>query len=383
VSAHAIIAPSSLARIVQCPRSVALCLPYMNDPPTPESLEGTAAHWVAMMYAHGAELPVGIPTPVEGAPPIDQDMIDGAELWRDIVGLFGTAETLVKIPRIHATHCWGTPDNWRADQIEQVLRIFDYKYGHRYVEVFENWQLLAYAVGVLDELGVDLNHWWVEFVLVQPRQYGPEGQVRRWKCRASDLTTLANIAHAAAGAAIDESGNPRPDAPAATGEECRDCPARHECTLFQRQAAALVDMVGRAERFNLPPAQLGAELTVLDEALQRLEARREGLAIQAQTLMQQGAFVPGYEMRAKETREQWLDNVNHEERVQFGLAFGVDFSKPAETITPAQARAALKRKKIDPAVLDSYASRPRGEMKLAKSDITRARKVFGANKHGT
>jgi hypothetical protein len=186
---HDIIAPSGLDITVQCPRSVGLQM-GLPDLPTEESMEGDAAHWLAMMTANGVPMPIGTPCP--NGVLVDQDMIDGAELWADIVGPYGEAERKVRIIRIHPRHCGGTPDNYRHDPIAQTMRVFDYKYGHRFVEVFENKQLAAYATGVIDELNLSQTETWFEFVLVQPRSYHPDGPVRRWTVRASDLVPLVN-----------------------------------------------------------------------------------------------------------------------------------------------------------------------------------------------
>jgi hypothetical protein len=114
---HDIIAPSGLDITVQCPRSVGLQM-GLPDLPTEESMEGDAAHWLAMMTANGIPMPIGTPCP--NGVLVDQDMIDGAELWADIVGPYGEAERKVRIIRIHPRHCGGTPDNYRHDPIAQT-----------------------------------------------------------------------------------------------------------------------------------------------------------------------------------------------------------------------------------------------------------------------
>jgi hypothetical protein len=372
---HDIIAPSGLDITVQCPRSVGLQM-GLPDLPTEESMEGDAAHWLAMMTANGIPMPVGTPCP--NGVLVDQDMIDGAELWADIVGPYGEAERKVRIVRIHPRHCGGTPDNYRHDPIAQTVRVFDYKYGHRFVEVFENKQLAAYATGIIDELNLPQAETWVEFVLVQPRSYHPDGPVRRWTVRASDLVGLVNQIHAQVGKAIDENGVPKPDAPAQTGENCRDCKARHLCTLFQRNAASLVDAAGRADLFELPPAQLGAELSYLDGAIQRLKGRRDGLSIQAENSIRSGVDVPGYEMGEGRSTEQWREDADVDTVSAFGAAMGVALCADVKLRTPTQAKAELKRRHLPPELLDAYTHRPRGKMSLTQSSTIKARKAFGA-----
>lgn len=381
---HSILAPSSAAGWMQCAAWPRMNAPYANDPPTPESAEGDAAHWLACRVTqevppHNPALGVswlGIKAP--NGVTIDQDMIDGAELFAEVVGEFATHETRVTCAGIHP-HCYGTPD---ADYGEPAhgLHIYDYKYGHRFVEVFENWQLIAYALGVIETRYGGIRPPKIVFTIVQPRAYHRDGPVRTWTIDSpAQFNDYVARLHAGAWAAVDQNGVPRPDAPATTGPECRDCRARHECTLFQAVAARLVDETGRAERYNLPPAQLGAELSYLDEALERLKARRDGLAIQAESHLSRGDRVPGYEMGEGRANEKWRDDVSVPEVIALGDVMGATLGKKPELLTPTQARAELKRRCLDPQLLDAYAFRPRGKMQLQRSETIRARKAFGVN----
>lgn len=383
---HSKLAPSSAAIWMQCAASVRMQLPYQDQPPTEESLEGDAAHWVALMtcrcYAEPEAFEQGainFPAVDDKAPngvEVTQEMIDGAEVYADVVGTVAILETLVTISLIHP-HCFGTPDARRREP--RVLRVFDYKFGHRFVEVFNCWQLIAYVAGLLEE--IPRTEWpdYVELVVVQPRCYTPEGPVRRYTYRTDDLVPLINRMHAQAALAVDESGNPRPDAPAVTGHECRDCKARHACTLFQSVAARIVDSAGRADLFELLPAQLGAELTYLDVTMQRLKARREGLAIQAETLLGRGQVVPGFAMESTPGNLSWNDDVSIDEVAMLGTELNVALCRDPEPVTPTQAKAILKRRAIDGALLEAYTHRPRGKMKLVQSTTTRAKKAFGAS----
>jgi hypothetical protein len=92
---------------------------------------------------------------------VDTDMLTGSKLWAYHTVNHSTArfEDPVSMPQIHA-QCHGTPDWWQARMtvVELVtpdfITVKDYKSGHRVVEVFENWQLIAYALGVCNRLGI-------------------------------------------------------------------------------------------------------------------------------------------------------------------------------------------------------------------------------------
>ena len=150
---HAIIAPSSLDRIVACPGSVYLSSLMPAQPERPEATEGDAAHWVAMRIALGEVVKKGETAP--NGVLVDSEMIEGGETYADALDyLPGIAEKTVTITAIHHSQCFGTPDFFQYAPNTHTLRVTDYKYGFRYVEVYENWQLMAYASGVMEFLGL-------------------------------------------------------------------------------------------------------------------------------------------------------------------------------------------------------------------------------------
>jgi hypothetical protein len=405
--------PSSLALTIACNASLQLQESVPDVAPSEEELEGTAAHWVARRYiaGYGHELPVNAKFYSEGREwVVDADMYAGAKLYERALGGYHPdmhIEEFVEIPRVHRDECAGTPDAWRffpdareafeaykqpdgswavpeglpesafAAGLVKLLRVGDYKYGHRYVEVFENAQLSAYAAGVLDALEMsdadDLLY--VELILVQPRSYHRDGPVRVWRTKASNLRTVINDANDAVDRALmplGESFAPK----AETGPHCIDCRARHVCKALQANAMRLVDFSHTAERVELPPWALGIELAIVQDARKRLEAREEGLAAQAEALIRAGQNVPLYHMEPGRSVLAYHDDVNVEELIGLGDLIGVDLRKKLQrkdlVVTPTQAI----QLGVDPAVMKAYASRSPGAMKLARDNSITARKVF-------
>ena len=78
---HARWAPSMLATLMACAAHGQMREPYKDDPPTPESLEGDAAHWVNLQWVVHNTLP-DVDTLSPQGVPVDADMQDGARLWR-------------------------------------------------------------------------------------------------------------------------------------------------------------------------------------------------------------------------------------------------------------------------------------------------------------
>lgn len=371
MTGHARIAPSSLGAIVQCPAYVRMVAPYADLPRTPEQLEGDAGHWVALhAITTGEILPVGAMTP-QGLP-VDYEMAGGARLWADTLGPYGVAELPIAVPSIHPTECWGTPDWRRFDPIEGIIRVADYKFGHRFVEVFECWQLVAYMAGVLDEMEANGHvdqHLRFEATIVQPRSYHRDGPVRTWQGRASDLRGLINVAAHAAAEAL------KPDTPARTGPACVDCDARHECRALQAAALHYADshvVVGHTVT-AMPPDALGAELALLQHIAKLVDARVTGLEQQALSLLTAGQRVPGFGLVEQRARETWT--APPDEVASVAEVMGFNVRKPLEVMTPNQARATG----LPAEIVGMYSHRPRGSMKLERDTPTQARKVFGAN----
>lgn len=411
MSEHARVAPSSLALTVACHASLQLQESVPPMPETDEEAEGTAAHWVARRYlaGYGNELPVGAKFISNGKEwTVDADMFAGARLYERAMGGQHPdmqIERRVEIPRIHLNYCSGTPDGFRyfedardayiteatlgetpqglpADLFHagrlRLIRVGEYKYGHRYVEVFRNHQMSGYASGVTElyELSEDDETIFVELILVQPRSYHPDGPVRVWRVPLPALnTTIIEAGNAARYALIpldDVSHAPR----ARTGTHCVDCRARHVCGTLQVNTQRLVDFAHGPERVDLPPMAMGQELMIIEDAIERLEARRTGLAAQAEAMLRAGKPVPFYHMEPGQSKLTYFDNVNADELVGLGDLLGINLRRTLalkdQIVTPSQAI----QLGIDADVMKSYARRPTGALRLARDNSITPQKVF-------
>lgn len=366
-NSHARIAPSSMARILQCPGSVVLAERY-PQPETPESREGTAAHWVLSETLTGSGCCEGQIAP--NGVIVTTEMLDGAQIAVDAVmrvpgQTARVAEGTVRIPRVHDTDCSGTPDV-RAWCGPLHLHIWDYKYGHEHVAVFENPQLMAYVGGALDEsgaTGLDEQKITAHMHVIQPREYSRGGPVRTWSTPAAMLRGWWNKMRAAAEEALGP--NPR----TRTGPECKYCPARHACPTLQASALSTLDSVGSAAPLDLQTPGAADELRRLRYAADQLNARITGLEAQVLDALKRGEQVPHWRLEYGSGREAWTRPP--EEVLALGALFGVPVSKTVP-ITPKQAR----DRGLPAEVVASYATRPPGAAKLVPDDGTEARRVF-------
>lgn len=353
---HSALAPSSAATRMQCPGS-RFMESLRPDIKTPKSEEGDLAHLVLKHTLLGLELPVGA----------TDEMLDGAELFVDALPPnAGDAhvEEAVDCSVVHPM-CYGTPDYWTWDAAGKMLHVRDYKFGHLYVDAFENWQLIEYALGIIDSHR--LSETWEDGVavltIVQPRCFVGNSPVRSWAVPFADLCVYRDRL------AASELASMQQNAPTKTGSECRFCKARSTCTSLQQAAHAVVDMAGESTPHNLTPAALGGELAMLTGAMALLKGRIDGLQEETLQRVKQGANVPGWRIEQGQGREKWVRSV--EEVIALGEMMGVDVSKRG-VITPRQAvKAGLAEE-----LVQSYAARPMGELKLVPDDLNKARSVF-------
>jgi hypothetical protein len=374
--AHAVLAPSSAARWVKCAGSVTLSILYPEGDDTPEAMEGTAAHWAFAEMLEGRLIDVGLVAP--NGVVLTEEMIEGAEMYVDDIETtlgkpwmkYLQVEQRVDIPSVHAAN-WGTPDTYlfahNPTTGAATLYLWDYKFGHGYVDVFENWQLIDYAAGVLDSLQIDGHaDQYLDIVMrvVQPRSYHRDGPVREWRVKAADLRPYFNKLRAAAEAAM------LPEAPCVVNPECKHCSARHVCEAFTGAAYRAADLATRSVPLELSPAAMGLELRMLKAAQATLDARITGLEQAAFSRLTRGERIPFFALEATVGRQVWSKPLP--EVFALGAMFGKDLAKPA-AITPKQAEKAG----IDPALVALYSMTPAGSLKLVPDDGTTARKVFG------
>lgn len=340
--------------------------------------DGTAAHFAMAelladrVVATGQVAPNGVI--------LTDEMIEAAEVLVDDVRV--TLEPMLKaawrtsvkveqrvtIPRVHAQN-WGTPDVYAWAQ-NFTLYVWDFKFGHGYVEVFGNWQLIDYVAGIMHaatwmiESGVTDERITVVMRVVQPRNYHRDGPVREWRVNASELRAHFNLLKSAADDALG------PDPQVKTGDHCEYCPARHACPTLQAVALGVVERTGAAVPFDLPPHALGLELRTLYAAMERLKARITGHETQVLELLKAGKTVPFWQIENAQGREAWT--VPAAEVITLGAMLDLKLAKEPEAVTPAQAR----KLGVTPEMMAVYAARP-SKAALAPLNEIKARQVFG------
>lgn len=373
VSDHSILAPSHMGTLRYCPGSIQLQILYPEDSDSQDAREGTASHWAGSEQLDGRLVDVGQIAPNHVV--LDVPMIEGADMYveavRKIVPVGGQVEQRVDCSIIHPL-MWGTPDFWHYDPATLTLHVSDYKYGRRFVEVYECWQLIAYALGIITSGACGGQVERIVMTIVQPRSYHRDGPVRTWTIPRGALMAFLPLMQASSRAAVREDGTFNPDAMCVVNPGCRDCTGRRACVTLQTAGMADIDLAGAPTPFDLSPVALGNELRMIQRAIAQLEARASGLEEQAISTMTAGTDVPWFRLDRTQGREKWMKSVG--EVLALGDMFDLNLRKKPEAITPVQARAAG----VPENIIALYSARPGGEVKLMPDDGSHANRVgFG------
>lgn len=356
---------------------------------TPETLAGTAAHWVwgevlthikngapidhmtCVMYL-GKLAPNGVI--------IDEAIVEGAQIYVDeilrVALKYDAVDKLmieqpVRMAHIHRDN-GGTLDTALYIREKNLLFLWDYKHGHRENSPVGNKQLINYIAGLVPMLGITGHTDQITKVsatIVSPYCYMTD-DVNAWDFKLSDLRGDFNKLHAMAHEAYN-------DPKLSSGKWCRDCWSVGRCSEARR--AGYNTITAASQPYNMDdmnPADLAAERDILLEGATVVKARLKAIEDELMHRISEGkGNGSGLLLESSQGRLKWTVPVD--QAISFAQQFGVDAAVKA-VLTPTQALAAAPSdmKPMFKQVLSSVASRPLGKNKLINADETKAARAF-------
>ncbi len=356
---------------------------YPEDESSEASREGETAHEIAQdiivdakTAKHTPEDWVGITS--SNGTVITGEMFDGAKMYADDVtavmrktGIFCDknigVEKRVEAKSIHDLS-FGTPDCFIYDSAKYVLYIWDFKFGHRAVSEFENWQMINYLVGILEFLNLsdaDMAKVKVKFRIVQPRAYHAEGgPIREWAISLKEVSKYFSQLKGAAAKSLSEHAELK------TGSHCRDCNARHACSAALKAGMGLYEVAAKPMPIELPPDAMGVQLGIVKRAIEALKLLETGYEEQVKQYVLRGESMPGWTTEETTGRRDWDKPI--EEVIAMGEMMGQDLKKPQQAITPAQSI----KLGIDTEVVMAYSSKKSTGIKVISDTSSKAKRVF-------
>lgn len=368
---HAKLPPSSAAMWVKCTGWYKMNEPLDEQEDTDDSRIGTAVHEMASRMLDG-EVPQIGETSTNGVV-WDEEMFECAEAYvmdvQSVIMQYPFAEfateTHVTINRVHKENA-GTPDFSMFDPETRTIYIWDYKHGHGIVEAFENWQLLDYAIGLLDKYGVDgkgEQQCLIHLRVVQPRAFHRDGVIREWRLLGYELRNYANILANAAHANMSDK------AICQSGTHCKYCKARHTCSAAVQCGLGMIEVLSQPIPFDMSPDAMGTLYSIIKRSEKHLESLKAGLEAQISSKLTKGIAVSNWEMTQGCGREKW--SIPFEEAIGIGEMYGVDIRKK-ECVTPKQAITLG----VDAELVRAYSITPTTGLKLTQIDLNRVKRTF-------
>lgn len=384
---HAFFAPSSAHRVATCPASL-LQTKDLPDTPSFEAVEGTVAHAI-----HEEVLTRGVfATEFVGRRPQDfipRDDLSDAE-WALLEG-FTVSQEMAHYVQESADWCdalpgrhfieqrlsisrwtplpdqFGTSDHTALDFAERTIFVSDLKFG-KGVKVFaeRNYQLVLYALGVLDEFSIFGEIDKVFICVSQPRLDHRDV----WETTPAELYEIGAYLRERFTLAL------KPDAPFGPEKHaCQFCKLKPTCpALYQRTLELVHGMfddldaeivapntdgdwpISTPDTRGLTSEQVATLIDHADLVSDFIQSAKD----HAMHLLLHSVDVPRWKVVEGRSHRQWA---NVPEARKFCEARAIDFYKPPSPISPAEAESqmpASEKRKLAPLV-----HKPKGKPTLA------------------
>jgi len=304
-------------RWVNCPGSYTLEQKYPSMPMTEDALRGLEEHKTAARILIGDN-------PTDGT-----EVSNAVRTYVDEIQNVASGNLINVEHRLPLTRDGITLNNiidchtYKA--AENRFYVWDYKSGYYPVSAVGNWQLLTYAMAILDTCpNLEMTASF-ELTIIQPRISSTPD---RWVIPAINLRSYRNQLFGAAAEALGD--NPR----TCSGNHCHRCSALAHCHSADEAGRVAVHYQGYTLDHTRTPDQLGVDLSVLKEAQTHIGRLTMALEQQLTGELKSGRQVIGWELGTGRGSQSWSQP--HNAVTAMAKMYGVTVDKEA-LITPKQA----------------------------------------------
>lgn len=343
-----VITADALPRFMQCngSRVMAASFPASEIDETARD-EGNAAHWLAQQVFAGADL----------ASLIDKPAHNGFRITAEMADHVGEYLSALDCGEMEVDTSFAGP-GWRVaarcDHRKYVvpsntLIIDDLKYGWRLIDPFENWTLIAHAIGTCASLGITPAT--IILRIHQPRPWHPDGKMREWRLTYEELQGYyARIAFAMSA--------PRDELQ--TGPQCAKCHALATCPAARSARVNAIDATSVVFNDAMGNDALSYELDLFRSVQAMIDQQVDALEELAKHRLKSGAVITNYHMESQYGNTIWKPHITPE---FLALTTKVDCTKTA-IISPNEA----KKRGIPEHVVKSLTDRPLKGKKLVRAE---------------
>lgn len=338
-----------------CPGSPGIENNY-PDTERKEAGEGKLAHMAGAAILDGRE-PESLGT-------LDPDMMTHVMSYVRhcrVLSLFGDSHVEEKF---YGHYFNGILDFWSFNPNDETLYIRDLKYGFGWVEVFENWQLLAYAMLILSTPAPAVKH--INLGIFQPRASHPQGPNRTWTISVDELEVFRDKMNRNL-QAIYMGVNLK----TISGPHCRHCKGIIRCHGADAAADFAIDVAMAPGHAEPTPEQVSGGLVILGRALKLLENKKAALEQASVEQIRRGVIIPGWEVGQNVGAAAWKQGPQGV--IDTGRMMEADLSRPPAPITPTQA---LSRKLITKKAFATMSERTPGAWSLRKVNQAKIKELL-------
>lgn len=336
---------SSLPRVMTCTGS--LTFSDLKQEETDHAKEGTAFHEFVQLL-HSGKNPGEV---ASNGVVYDADMHHYAGLVLPIIPPDAKAEPEIRYELANAVITGHLDYTWEE---QDTLVVMDIKYGHRVVEVENNWQLISYAIGQM--IKSQKNYKDVKLMIVQPRPHHYKGWVRSWTITVAELfefyKKIQEVTDRVAEGKVSF----------VTSDKCKYCPAvGKECSALNNAFYNAIDVVINDHvRDDLTNVELASMLYNYERIKDVFKIKMDAISDLAKSKIRSGETINGYSLAPQLGNRKWSKDFNAD---NFFALTGIDLKK-TELLSPAEA----EKKKVPAELVESFCVREDKGFKLVPVD---------------
>ncbi len=185
------------------------------------------------------------------------------------------------------------------------LCIEDLKYGWGLVEVKENWQLIAYAIGEVIRRGQGFDE--ISMKIHQPRPHHEDGSTREWTISYSELLQYKDKIEKRMQELVDGKKDLQ------TSSHCKYCMGAGEaCPAFNRLFYRSLEITTEFCQDSIDNDELAMQLDQVNRAEEVIKIKKDSLTQLGNIRIKQGQIVPGYAQSNSYGNRGWKKGIGPE-----------------------------------------------------------------------